>query len=232
MSVLEERLAAVNAAIADAAREVGRDPGEITLEAATKTQTADTVRAAIQAGVAVCGENRVQELVQKLDAFAYDGAREVHFIGHLQTNKVRQVVGRVDLIESVDSLHLLQAVSDCAQRLGRVQDILLEVNIAGEASKSGFTPDGGFGGVEKAQELPGVRLRGIMCIPPAAQDVGGNRKFFRKTYQIYVDIISKMVDNREDLSCLSMGMSRDFADAVREGATLVRVGTGLFGPRG
>lgn len=232
MSVLEERLAAVNAAIADAAREVGRDPGEITLEAATKTQTADTVRAAIQAGVAVCGENRVQELVQKLDAFAYDGAREVHFIGHLQTNKVRQVVGRVDLIESVDSLHLLQAVSDCAQRLGRVQDILLEVNIAGEASKSGFTPDGVFGGVEKAQELPGVRLCGIMCIPPAAQDVGGNRKFFRKTYQIYVDIISKMVDNREDLSCLSMGMSRDFADAVREGATLVRVGTGLFGPRG
>ena len=232
MSVLEERLSAVNAAIADAAREVGRDPGEITLEAATKTQTADTVRAAIQAGVAVCGENRVQELVQKLDAFAYDGAREVHFIGHLQTNKVRQVVGRVDLIESVDSLHLLQAVSDCAQRLGRVQDILLEVNIAGEASKSGFTPDGVFGGVEKAQELPGVRLRGIMCIPPAAQDVGGNRKFFRKTYQIYVDIISKMVDNREDLSCLSMGMSRDFADAVREGATLVRVGTGLFGPRG
>ncbi len=202
MSVLEERLAAVNAAIADAAREVGRDPGEITLEAATKTQTADTVRAAIQAGVAVCGENRVQELVQKLDAFAYDGAREVHFIGHLQTNKVRQVVGRVDLIESVDSLHLLQAVSDCAQRLGRVQDILLEVNIAGEASKSGFTPDGVFGGVEKAEELPGVRLRGIMCIPPAAQDVGGNRKFFRKTYQIYVDIISKMVDNREDLSCL------------------------------
>ena len=142
------------------------------------------------------------------------------------------MVGRVDLIESVDSLHLLQAVSDCAQRLGRVQDILLEVNIAGEASKSGFTPDGVFGGVEKAQELPGVRLRGIMCIPPAAQDVGGNRKFFRKTYQIYVDIISKMVDNREDLSCLSMGMSRDFADAVREGATLVRVGTGLFGPRG
>ena len=232
MSVLEERLAAVNAAIADAAREVGRDPGEITLEAAPKTQTADTVRAAIQAGVAVCGENRVQELVQKLDAFAYDGAREVHFIGHLQTNKVRQVVGRVDLIESVDSLHLLQAVSDCAQRLGRVQDILLEVNIAGEASKSGFTPDGVFGGVEKAQELPGVRLRGIMCIPPAAQDVGGNRKFFRKTYQIYVDIISKMVDNREDLSCLSMGMSRDFADAVRELATLVRVGPGLFGPRG
>lgn len=232
MSVLEERLAAIQAAIADAAREAGRAPEEVTLEAATKTQTAETVRAAIAAGVTVCGENRVQELVQKLDAFAYDGAREVHFIGHLQTNKVRQVVGRVDLIESIDSLHLLQAVSDYAMRLGRVQNVLLEVNIAGEASKSGFTPEEVFFGAEKALELPGVRLRGIMCIPPAAQDIGGNRKFFQKTYQIYVDIIKKMVDNREDVSCLSMGMSHDFADAVREGATLVRVGTGLFGPRG
>ncbi len=232
MSVLEERIAATQAAIAAAAKEAGRGPGEITLEAATKTQTAETVRAAIQAGITVCGENRVQELTQKLDAFAYDGAREVHFIGHLQTNKVKQVVGRVDLIESIDSLHLLEAVSDCAARLGRVQDILLEVNIGGEASKSGFTPEDVFFGAEKALELPGVRLRGIMCIPPAAQDIGGNRKFFQKTYQIYVDIISKIVDNRGDVDCLSMGMSRDFADAVREGATLVRVGTGLFGPRG
>ena len=232
MSVLEERIAAVKAAIAAAAREVGRDPGEITLEAATKTQSAETVRAAIQGGITVCGENRVQELTQKLDAFAYDGARAVHFIGHLQTNKVKQVVGRVDLIESVDSLRLLEAVSDCAVRLGSVQDILLEVNIAGEESKSGFTPQGVFFGAEKALELPGVRLRGIMCIPPAAQDVGDNRKFFQKTHQIYVDIINKMVDNGGDVNCLSMGMSRDYADAVREGATLVRVGTGLFGPRG
>lgn len=232
MSQLEERIAVTREAIAAAAREAGRDPGSITLEAATKTQSAETVRAAIAAGITVCGENRVQELTQKLDSFAYDGAREVHFIGHLQTNKVKQVVGRVDLIESVDSLHLLQAVSDCAVRLGRVQDILLEVNIAGEESKSGFSPEEVFFGAEKALELPGVRLRGVMCIPPAAQDVGGNRKFFRKTYQIYVDIINKMVDNREDVDRLSMGMSRDFADAVREGATLVRVGTGIFGPRG
>lgn len=232
MSLLEERIQATKETIAAAAREAGRDPGAVTLEAATKTQTAETVRAASAAGITVCGENRVQELVQKLDAFAYDGAREVHFIGHLQTNKVKMVVGRVDLIESIDSLHLLQAVSDCAVRLDRVQDILLEVNIAGEESKSGFSPDEVFFGAERALELPGVRLRGIMCIPPAAQDIGGNRKFFQKTHQIYVDIINKMVDNREDVSCLSMGMSRDFADAVREGATLVRVGTGLFGPRG
>ena len=229
---MRENIAKIRAGLDKAARDAGRDPASVTLLAATKTQSSDTIRAAIAAGITVCGENRVQELTQKLDAFAYDGAREVHFIGHLQTNKVKQVVGRVDLIESVDSLHLLQAVSDCAVRLGRVQDILLEVNIAGEESKSGFSPEEVFFGAEKALELPGVRLRGVMCIPPAAQDVGGNRKFFRKTYQIYVDIINKMVDNREDVDRLSMGMSRDFADAVREGATLVRVGTGIFGPRG
>ena len=232
MSLLEQRVANLRAAIAAAAREAGRDPADITLEAATKTQTAETVRAVIAAGITVCGENRVQELTQKLDAFAYDGAREVHFIGHLQTNKVKQVVGRVDLIESVDSLRLLQAISDCALRLGRVQDILLEVNIGREDNKSGFSPEEVFFGAEKALELPGVRLRGIMCIPPVAQDVGANRKFFFQTHQIYVDIINKMVDNKEDVDRLSMGMSRDFADAVREGATLVRVGTGLFGPRG
>jgi hypothetical protein len=145
MSVLEERLAAVNAAIADAAREVGRDPGEIPLEAATKTQTADTVRAAIQAGVAVCGENRVQELVQKLDAFAYDGAREVHFIGHLQTNKVRQVVGRVDLIESVDSLHLLQAVSAPSVWAGcRIS--CWRSTSPGRPARAGLLPTGCLGG--------------------------------------------------------------------------------------
>lgn len=218
-------------AIAEALRDIRSTlPQGVELVAVSKFHPAEAIAEAYQAGQRAFGESRIQELLVKIPALPED--IRWHFIGHLQTNKVRQVVGRVDLIESVDSLHLLQAVSDCAQRLGRVQDILLEVNIAGEASKSGFTPDGVFGGVEKAEELPGVRLRGIMCIPPAAQDVGGNRKFFRKTYQIYVDIISKMVDNREDLSCLSMGMSRDFADAVREGATLVRVGTGLFGPRG
>lgn len=216
--------------IADAAREVGRDPGEITLEAATKTQDAATVRAAIAAGVTVCGENRVQELCQKLDAFAYDGA-EVHFIGHLQTNKINKVVGRVDLIESIGSMRLLEGVSACATRLERVQDILLEVNIAAEESKSGFAPGELLFAAEQAMELPGVRLRGLMAIPPVAQDVGANRKFFHQIYQFYVDIIQKMGDNRGTISCLSMGMSRDYADAVREGATLVRLGTGLFGPR-
>ncbi len=227
---LKERIEAVRAQIAAAAAEVGRDPGEITLEAATKTQSADTVRAAIAAGIAVCGENRVQELCEKLDAFAYDGA-EVHFIGHLQTNKINKVVGRVDLIESIDSLHLLEGVDACARRLERVQDILLEVNIAGEESKTGFSPQEVLQAAQMAVKMPGVRLRGLMAIPPAAQDVGANRKFFHQMYQFYVDIIQKMEDNNGTINCLSMGMSRDYADAVREGATLVRVGTGLFGPR-
>lgn len=227
---LKERIEAVRAQIAAAAIEVGRDPVEITLEAATKTQSADTVRAAIAAGITVCGENRVQELCQKLDEFAYDGA-QVHFIGHLQTNKINKVVGRVELIESVSSVKLLEGIDACAQRLGRVQDILLEVNIAAEESKSGLGPQEVLEAARLAARMPGVRLRGLMAIPPIAQDVGANRKFFHKMYQLYVDIIQKMIDNRATINCLSMGMSRDYADAVREGATLVRVGTGLFGPR-
>lgn len=227
---LKEKLDRALAEIAAAAREVGRDPGEITLEAATKTQSADTVRAAIAAGVTLCGENRVQELCEKLDQFAYDGAR-VHFIGHLQSNKINKVVGRVDMIESVSSMKLLEGISLCAQRLERVQDILLEVNIAFEESKGGFAPEEVLLAAKRAVELPGVRLRGLMCIPPVAQDIGANRKFFHKIYQLYVDIIQNLGDNSSTINCLSMGMSRDYADAVREGATIVRLGTGLFGPR-
>lgn len=228
---LAQRIAAVRARIDAAARAAGRDPGEIALEAATKTQSPETVRAAIAGGVRLCGENRVQELVRKLDAFAYDGA-EVHFIGHLQTNKLRQVVGRVEMIESVDSPRLLEGVADWAQRLGRVQDVLLEVNIAAEASKSGFSPDGLLPAALRAAELPGVRLRGLMCIPPRAEEAGGNRKFFAETFRLLVDIRRKIGDNNSDINCLSMGMSGDFEDAIGAGATIVRVGTGLFGPRG
>ena len=178
----------------------------------------------------MCGENRVQELTQKLDEFADDGAA-VHFIGHLQTNKINKVVGRVDLIESVDSLRLLEGIDACAGKLERVQDILLEVNIGGEESKSGFSPEEVLSGAQTALKMPHVRLRGLMAIPPVAQHVGDSRKFFHKIYQLYVDIIQKIGDNNGTISCLSMGMSQDFADGVREGATLVRVGTGLFGPR-
>lgn len=227
---LAERIALVNKKIAAAARQAGREPSEVTLVAATKVQTSDTIRQAIAAGVTICGENRVQEMTAHLDDDAYAGAA-LHFIGHLQTNKVRQVVGRVELIESVGSEHLLEAIEAQAAKLELVQDILLEVNIGGEASKRGISPEELSALAAQAVGSPHVRLRGLMAIPPVAAGPDGNRPFFAKMRQLYVDIRSQMDDNKTSFDCLSMGMSGDFEDAVREGATLVRVGTALFGPR-
>ena len=227
---LEENIARVKANMARAALEAGRDPAEITLVAATKVQTSDTIRAAIAAGITVCGENRVQELTAHLDDYAYDGAK-IHFIGHLQTNKVRFVVGRVDLIESVDSPRLLEAIERQAEKLNLVQDVLLEVNIGREESKGGCLPEDLPALARQAMDLPHVRLRGLMAIPPVAAEPGANRSFFAATRQLYVDIRRQIGDNDTDIDCLSMGMSGDYEDAIREGATLVRVGTALFGPR-
>ena len=227
---LEENIARVKANMARAALEAGRDPAEITLVAATKVQTSDTIRAAIAAGITICGENRVQELTAHLEANAYQGA-QVHFIGHLQTNKVRFVVGRVDLIESVDSPRLLEAIERQAEKLNLVQDILLEVNIGREESKGGCLPEDLPALARQAMDLPHVRLRGLMAIPPVAAEPGANRSFFAATRQLYVDIRRQIGDNETDIDCLSMGMSDDFEEAVAQGATLVRVGTALFGPR-
>lgn len=233
MEVMEltRNVQAVRDRIESAARRAGRDPGEITLCAATKVQDDDTIRAAIAAGIQVCGENRVQELCAHLDAGAYAGAREVHFIGHLQTNKVKQVVGRVALIQSVDSEHLLRAVHSQAEKLGCVQDILLEVNIAREQSKGGCPVEELPALVRLAQALGHVRLRGLMAIPPLSRRPGDNLPYFSAMRELFVDIRGKMTDNYSDMDCLSMGMSGDFEDAVARGATLVRVGTALFGPR-
>lgn len=227
---LSENIAGVKARIAAAAREAGRDPAEVTLVAATKVQTSETIRQAVAAGITVCGENRVQEMTAHLDDDAYVGAR-LHFIGHLQTNKVKYVVGRVDMVESVGSQKLLEAVEAQAAKLNLMQDILLEVNIGGEESKSGIPPEALPALAEAAAALPHIRLRGLMAIPPVAAVPGGNRVFFAKMRQLYVDIRTKMDDNGTVINCLSMGMSGDYEDAVREGATLVRVGTALFGPR-
>lgn len=227
---LGENIAAVRARIDEAARRCGRDPAEITLVAATKVQTSQTIREAIAAGITVCGENRVQEMSAHLEDDAYAGAR-LHFIGHLQTNKVRQVVGRVDLLESVSSEKLLRAVDAQAGKLELVQDILLEVNIGGEESKSGIPPQELPALAVLAAEAPHLRLRGLMAIPPVARTPGGNRPFFTQMEQLFVDIRTSMGDNRSHINCLSIGMSGDYTDAVRAGATIVRVGTALFGPR-
>ena len=227
---LPERVEAVKRKIAAAALEAGRDPAEVTLVAATKVQTSETIRQAIAAGVTVCGENRVQEMTAHLDDDAYAGAA-LHFIGHLQTNKVKYVVGRVDMIESIDSPRLLEAVEAQAAKLDIVQDILLEINVGGEASKSGAAPEKALELARLTVQMPHVRLRGLMAILPAARYPGENRHFFAEMYHLYVDIRTALDHNVTDMDCLSMGMSGDYEDAVREGATHVRVGTALFGPR-
>ena len=227
---LKENIEKVRADIRAAAVAAGRNPEAVTLLAATKTQSSETIRAAIAAGITACGENRVQELTAHLDHNAYEGAK-VHFIGHLQTNKVKYVVGRVDLIHSVSSEKLLRAVADRADKLGLVQDILLEVNLAGEASKSGFASEEALSAARLAGELAGVHLRGLMCIPPAATTPGENLPYFQKLQRLAVDITREIVDNDIDMDVLSMGMSGDYPDAILAGSTCVRVGSALFGPR-
>ena len=226
---IAENVAKIRAQMNEAAIAAGRDPKSILLCAATKMNDADAVRQAIAAGVDVCGENRVQELTQKQSQNAYEGA-PVHFIGHLQTNKVKQVVGKVDLIQSVDSLRLLEAVQKEAQRQGIRQDILLEVNIGQEESKSGFCAEEIPGLVEQFSSFPNIRLRGLMAIPPISQNSGDNRKFFQKMCALAVDITTKKVDN-VCVDILSMGMSDDFVDAIACGSTMIRVGTAIFGRR-
>ena len=226
---IAENVAAIRAAMESAARDAGRDPKEIQLCAATKMNDAAAVRQAIAAGVDVCGENRVQELTQKLGENAYVGA-PVHFIGHLQTNKVRQVVGKVDLIQSVGSLHLLEAVSKEAARQNLRQDILLEVNIGEEAAKTGFAAGEILPLIDKIDSFSNICVRGLMAIPPISENPGDNSKFFLKMREIYVDIRAKKKDNVQ-VDCLSMGMSGDYLDAIRCGSTMVRIGTAIFGER-
>ena len=226
---ISENVASIRSAMARAAREAGRDPGEIKLCAATKMNDADAVRQAIAAGVDLCGENRVQELTEKLRQNAYQGA-PIHFIGHLQTNKVRQVVGKVDLIQSVGSEHLLSAIDREARKQGIRQDILLEVNIGSEESKTGFAAGDILPLIDKIDSFPNICVRGLMAIPPISRNPGDNLKFFLEMRQIYVDIRAKKNDN-VSVDCLSMGMSGDFADAIRAGSTMIRVGTAIFGAR-
>lgn len=226
---IEENVRRIRQEIAQAALAAGRDPSHIQLCAATKMNDAQAVRRATRAGVDCCGENRVQELVAKQAENAYAGV-PVHFIGHLQTNKVRQVVGQVDLIQSVDSARLLQAINNEAQRHGIVQNVLLEVNIGGESSKSGFLADEILPFMENIAQYSNVCVMGLMAIPPISQKKGDNVKFFQKISDLCVDIRGKKYDNVQ-VDCLSMGMSGDFADAIACGSTMVRIGTAIFGAR-
>ena len=226
---IAENIARIRAEMEAAALACGRNPKDIKLCAATKMNDSGAVRQAIAAGVDCCGENRVQELTAKLAQNAYEGA-PVHFIGHLQTNKVKQVVGKVDLIQSVDSERLLRAINTEAARQGIRQDILLEVNIGNEESKSGFRQEEILPMLEKMGEFANVCMKGLMAIPPISRFPGENLRYFQKMFQISVDIREKINDN-VTVDCLSMGMSADYADAIACGSTMIRVGTAIFGAR-
>ena len=225
---IRENIEAIRAEIDEAARETGRTGADIVLVGASKMNDAAACQEAIAAGIDALGENRVQEMTAKLAEDAYRGA-PLHFIGHLQRNKVKQVVGKVDLLQSVGSLELLAEVDKQAEKLGLVQDILLEVNIGGEEAKSGFAPCAVEDAAARAKECAGVRVRGLMTIPPADATREENMAYFEKVRALYVDISRKMYDN--GLEYLSMGMSGDFADAIRAGANMVRVGSAIFGAR-
>ena len=226
---IAENVALVRENMDRAARAAGRDPKEILLLAATKMNDADRVRQAIAAGVDLCGENRVQEMLEKQAQGAYAGV-PLHFIGHLQKNKVKQVVGLAELIHGADSLELLSLISRVAQARGLTQDVLLEVNIGGESAKSGFAPEEVPEALARAAALPALRVRGLMAIPPVCAAPEENRPFFLRMQQLFIDNSEKKYDNIR-MDFLSMGMSGDYTEAIACGANLVRVGSGIFGPR-
>ena len=225
---ISENIAAIRREIHLAAAKTGRTGADITLVGASKMNDAAACREAIAAGIDVLGENRVQEMTQKLAENAYDGV-PLHFIGHLQRNKVKQVVGKAALIQSVSSTALLDEIEKNAEKLGLVQDILLEVNIGGEEAKSGFAPGALNEAACYAKTLPHVRVLGLMTIPPVETEPHGNMPFFARMKALYVDINQNIYDNK--LKYLSMGMSGDYAEAIEAGSNMVRVGTAIFGAR-
>ena len=224
-----ENVAAIRERMTQAALRAGRDPKDVLLCAATKMNGTPAIREAVAAGVDCCGENRVQELLEKQPQGAYEGV-PLHFIGRLQTNKVNKLVGRVALIQSVDRIELLEAINRAALRLGCVQDILLEIHLGGEESKSGFSCEEAKALAARMRDYPGVRLRGLMTIPPVSREKGGNCKYFAEMRNLFVDIERETYDN-VSMVCLSMGMTDDFEDAIAEGATMIRIGTAIFGAR-
>ncbi len=201
----------------------------VLLVAATKMNDAPRVRAAIAAGVDACGENKVQEFLEKDALGAYDGCPK-HFIGHLQRNKVSKIVGRVDLIQSVDSEQLLELIDRRAAALDITQDILIEISVAGEAQKSGIAPQQLPALLEAAARCGHIRVRGLMCVPPIVENGGTNRPYFALMQQLFVDNRMKKYDN-VFMDFLSMGMTDDYADAVASGANMVRIGSAIFGRR-
>ncbi len=226
-AALRDNLLRVRESIASACARAGRREDEVTLLAVSKTVAPERINQAIELGVDRIGENRVQEYLGKRDALL---PVEAHLIGHLQTNKVNQIVGKVAMIQSVDSLHLATALNAAAQKRGLTLDVLAEVNIGGEEAKSGVSPEAAAEFCAQLQEMPALRLCGLMTVPPISETETEKRKYFSEMCRLFIDIRDKNRDNK-DIHILSMGMSDDFEEAILEGSTMVRIGSAIFGKR-
>lgn len=229
MSAIAENVAVLRERIERAAAAAGRASGEVAFVAATKMNNAANVRAAVAAGIDACGENRVQELLEKYEQQAYTGA-PLHFIGSLQKNKVKYLVGKTDLIQSVDSRELALTIGRKAVQLELVQEILIEVNIGREEAKSGIAPEKTDELIAELSAIEGIKIKGLMAIPPNIESDRKNIAYFEKMRNLYVDMRSKKYDN-VSIEILSMGMSGDFEEAIACGSNMVRIGSAVFGPR-
>lgn len=225
--IIEDNIRRIRAEIQDAAVKAGRNPADIALMAVTKTQNAQLVNCAIRSGVSLLGENRAQELVEKFDDYL---AADIHFIGHLQTNKVRQIVDKVSMIHSLDSIRLAKEIDTQCAKLSKVMEVLIEVNIAGEDSKEGVDIADVEKLVRETALLNNLHIRGLMAIPPAMEDALALESYFSKLQQLSVDIKDKKIDN-VSMDVLSMGMSGDYTLAIKHGSNIIRLGGAIFGPR-
>ena len=219
----------INEKIAEAAMKAGKTREDITFLSATKTVEPEYINYAISLGLSYIGENKVQELLSKYDQYNLENC-SLQFIGHLQSNKVRQIVGKVDLIQSIDSMKLAKEVSKCSLKNNITSDILVEVNIGKEENKSGVMPEMLEKLVEEISTLPAVNVKGLMTIPPICEKKDDIRRYFEKMNRLFLDISSKKLDN-VSMDILSMGMSSDYYEAILEGANMVRIGSALFGNR-
>lgn len=218
----------IRSRLSAACKEAGVSTDSVILLAATKTVPAEVINHAMDSGIEYIGENRVQELLSKKKDLKATAHR--HFIGHLQTNKVKDIINEVEMIESVHSVKLAAEIEKCAAKAGKTMDVLLEVNIGGEQSKSGFTPDEAENAVAEISKMPHLRVKGLMTIPPVCESTKKQIEYFTKMHKLFIDIRDKNMDN-VNILYLSMGMSDDFELAVKCGANIVRIGTALFGKR-
>ena len=226
--MVAENLIQVQKNIEEACKKVNRDPNEVTLIAVSKTKPVEMLKEAYEAGARVFGENKVQEIVDKYDQMPSDV--KWHLIGHLQRNKVKYIVDKVAMIHSVDSLRLAETIEKEAEKKNVVVPILIEVNVAEEESKFGLKPEEVLSFIEQIADFSHIQIKGLMTIAPYVENAEENREIFRELKKLSVDIAAKNINN-VTMSVLSMGMTGDYMVAVQEGATMVRVGTGIFGAR-